>query len=391
MRICLFSRSDIDHPQSGGMETHGKLLTEGLVDVGHQVVIITTSHPQGLEKQVRNGVEIHYLRDIASGVYSREWWDRSVKKFSELHQKKSFDIVLSQSVAGWGYLRSKEKFNIPCVAIMHGTTFRDLKTRWVSVSSFGDFLRFLREASVRLWRYLFRWLYWFRQFDAIIAVSEAVRGSLIKNYFLDPKKVSLVYNGIAVEKFQIKDNKSQNRKTLLYLGRLDKDKGIKTLLEAMVNLTPHISHFRSLIVGDGSCYNDIYQCSKQLGLSDMVELVGRVPHEETPRYYRKADIFVYPSEALEGLPMTIIEAMAAGLPVVASKIGGIPEVVSDGETGILVEPGNAADLSRALKRLLIDEELRRRMGQRAHRVVKEKFSQGVMVKKTLEVLEKVLQ
>lgn len=379
MRICFFSRSDVAHPSSGGMETQGKLLTEGLVKAGHQVIVITTAHPQNLEKEIRNGVEIRCLKNTPSRVYSQEWWEESVRHFNILHRGKNFDVVLSQSVSGWGYLKAKKQFGIPCVAIMHGTTFRELKTRWASVSSPLGFLRFLKELSIRLWRTVFRWLCWFGKFDAIIAVSEAVRGSLIKNYFLSPQKVFTVYNGVDIEKFEARNSTPKENKTILYLGRLDRDKGLSLLLRAVAN-------FQLLIVGDGPEKTRLEKQAKELGLSDVVEFVGQVPYEETPKYYQAADVFVLPSEALEGLPMTVIEAMAAGLPVVASRVGGVPEAVIEGETGLLVEPGNVEELSAALQKLLTDDVLREKMGRRAREVAEEKFSQEKMVEETLKVM-----
>lgn len=398
MRICFFSRSDIVHSNSGGMETQGKLLTEGLVKAGHQVTMITTAHPRKLEKELRNGVEIYYLKNTSSGVYSREWWEESVGQFNTLHRSGNFDLVLSQSVSGWGYLKHKKQFGVPCVAIMHGTTFRELKTRWASVSSPQDFLRFSKEAVIRLQRYTFRWLYWFKKFDALIAVSEAVRGSLIKNYFLNPQKVFTVYNGVDAQLFEPPKPHTLSpkpQKAILYLGRLDKDKGLTTLLEAVSNFqfsifidskNRRLRTFQLLIVGDGPEFDHLNNQSKELGLTDVVEFVGQVPYEETPKYYQSTDVFVLPSEALEGLPMSVVEAMAAGLPVVASKVGGIPEAITDGETGLLVEPGNVQELSDALLRLLTDDESRSKMGQRAQEVAREKFSQEKMVDETLRAV-----
>ncbi len=386
MRICFFSRSDIAHPNSGGMETQGAILTEGLVKAGHQVVMITTAHPDGLEKEIRNGVEIHYLNRSPAGAYSREWWEESVRQFNTLHRSEKFDVILGQSVSGWGYLKVKKQFSVPCVAIMHGTTFRDLKTRWAGVSSPSGSLRFLKELVIRLGRYAFRWLWWFKKFEAIIAVSEAVRGSLIKNYFLDPKKVFTVYNGIEVERFVNRKSQIANRKTILYLGRLDKDKGLSLLLRAVANFQLPITDYQLHLVGDGPQREELNAEIKQLEIEDRVKLVGQVPYDETPKYYQAADVFVLPSEALEGLPMAVIEAMAAGLPVVASRIGGIPEAVIDGETGRLVEPGNVEELSQALQKLLTDDDLRLEMGRNAHQVAKEKFSQNKMVEETLKVM-----
>jgi len=120
-----------------------------------------------------------------------------------------------------------------------------------------------------------------------------------------------------------------------------------------------------------------------------------------PKYYAAADIFVLPSLREEGLPMTLPEAMASGLPIIASRIGGISSVVEDSKTGlptealakvgILVEPGNVEDLSAAILKVLADDKFRSRMGQSARRVAEEKFSQEAMVGKTLNVIRYALR
>jgi len=387
MRICFFTRADVVHSSSGGMESQGKVLTEGLVQEGHEVVLITSAHPKGLEFLREGGVEKHFLPGSPAGVYSAEWWEMSVGKFVELHCENKFDIVLSQSVSGWGYLRRKREFGIPCVAIMHGTTFRDLKTRWRSIASVPDFLRFWKEFVLRLWRFLSRWRYWFQKFDALIAVSAAVRNSLIKNYALRPGKVFLVYNGIEVEKFKSRGAPvGGEEKVVLYVGRLDREKGLQTLIEAGAALKSSGVDFRLVVVGGGDYYDELVRYAGALGLTDSVKFLGPVDYEQVPNYYQAADIFVLPSKALEGLPMTIIEAMAAGLPVIASDLGGIPEAVVDGEAGILVEPGNVEKLLNALTKLLTDDKLRQRMGEKASRIAREKFSQKAMVEGTLQVL-----
>jgi glycosyltransferase involved in cell wall biosynthesis len=111
--------------------------------------------------------------------------------------------------------------------------------------------------------------------------------------------------------------------------------------------------------------------------------LGFVPHDELERLYDRAAIVVLPSYR-EGLPLCVIEAMAHGRPVVATKVGGIPELVEDGVTGFLVEPGDAAALRRALQRLLDDPMLRRRLGREGRRRIVERCSLDAVIDATLE-------
>jgi glycosyltransferase involved in cell wall biosynthesis len=127
----------------------------------------------------------------------------------------------------------------------------------------------------------------------------------------------------------------------------------------------------------GTYYDGSYLARIQAALSERarerVLFAGRVSHERAAEFYRDADIFVFPS-IFEAMPIPPIEAMAAGLPVVATSVGGTPESVSDGETGILVDRGDAGALKRALERLIADPGLRSRFGVAGRRRAEERFS-----------------
>jgi glycosyltransferase involved in cell wall biosynthesis len=145
--------------------------------------------------------------------------------------------------------------------------------------------------------------------------------------------------------------------TLVSVGRLKAPKDFVTLVKALAQLEP--GSFRGLVVGDGPDRALIETEIGGLGLSDLVELCGE--RDDVHELLALADVFVLSTRS-EGLPLSILEAMAAGLPVVASAVGGVPELVVDGETGLLVPPDDVAALAAALERLVREPERRRRMG-----------------------------
>jgi glycosyltransferase involved in cell wall biosynthesis len=145
---------------------------------------------------------------------------------------------------------------------------------------------------------------------------------------------------------------------LVAVGRLKRPKDFLTLVRALAALGPG-SFAEALIVGDGPDRAAIEREISRLGLEDRVRLAGE--RSDVPELLAAADVFVL-SSASEGLPLSVMEAMAAGLPVVASAVGGIPELVIDGETGLLVPAGDATELTAALERVLLDRQLRRRLG-----------------------------
>ncbi len=370
MKIGVFIKSS---PASGGLEVQNHLLVAGLRAEGHEVEVVETADPRA---------------DA-----------RILEYFREEHRRQPFDVAISQSAAGTPLVKRKKELGLPVVVIQHGTLWGSLKTRWrMTPLPRRPFLLF-RLIPYAIKVYFLYDLPRLKKADAVIAVSRKLKGALIREYFLSPDKITVVYNGIEIEKYQVSSIRYQARKDLgieggdkviLYLGRLAAEKGLISLLEAVASYQPPATSHQLVIVGDGPQREELVRRATDLGLGGRVHFVGRVSYAETPKYYQMADIFVLPSTAWEGLPMTIIEAMATGLPVVASRIGGIPEAVLDGETGSLVEPGNIGGLAAALVNLLGEDKLRLRMGQRGREVATERFSQKAMVAETLRVIGDVL-
>ncbi|MCM8611629.1 glycosyltransferase family 4 protein [Accumulibacter sp.] len=160
--------------------------------------------------------------------------------------------------------------------------------------------------------------------------------------------------------------------TVLCLGRLGKRKGSYDLLDAVAQLTNKHPHVKLLLGGDGEI-EQVRVRAADLGISDHVHLLGWVRGEGKDRYLRSATIYALPSHN-EGLPMSVLEAMAASLPIVSTSVGGIPEAVSSGTEGYLVEPGDIPSLVACLDRLLSEEGLAERMGVAARCKVEATFS-----------------
>jgi glycosyltransferase involved in cell wall biosynthesis len=148
----------------------------------------------------------------------------------------------------------------------------------------------------------------------------------------------------------------------IYVGGLVETKGMRELAAAAEPLLRKYLDFQLVCVGDGSSRDRILGLKSSLGRADAVVLPGRVAPEDVPRYLQAADFLVLPSYH-EGLPQAVVEAMNCGLPVVATRVGGVPEAVRDGETGLLVEARNIEQLQRAMERMITDEALRQAAGQ----------------------------
>jgi glycosyltransferase involved in cell wall biosynthesis len=169
----------------------------------------------------------------------------------------------------------------------------------------------------------------------------------------------------------------QKTHVLLFLGRLGENKGIYHLLEAIALLRPHFPALRLLAGGDGELER-VAARAKALGIAEAVEILGWVTGEQKDKLLSAATVYVLPSRN-EGLPMSVLEAMSWGLPVITTPVGGIPEAVTHGVEGFLVQPGDALELAEAISKLLVDPELRERMGIAARARIEKQFTAEVIV------------
>ena len=170
---------------------------------------------------------------------------------------------------------------------------------------------------------------------------------------------------------------ARDEHTLLFLGRLGKRKGTYDLLHAIAKISGEFPNLKLLLGGDGEI--DLVKGEvSRLGIENHVTLLGWVSGEQKEQLLKAASIYVLPSYN-EGLPMSILEAMAAGLPIVSTPIGGIPEAITDGFEGRLVEPGDVDGLAAALRELLGNADLRQRMGAAARTKVENTFSADIII------------
>jgi glycosyltransferase involved in cell wall biosynthesis len=211
--------------------------------------------------------------------------------------------------------------------------------------------------------YFNRWLGKYLQAHFIVAPSRFMVSRLIENG-IPPQKLHYIPNGVACRDF----SPTYEGRYLLYVGRLSPEKGIKTLIKASAG-----SKMALRIVGEGPEKEPLQQWVKDC-CADHISFLGYKSGDQLRDTIRGAAIVVIPSECYENASMVILEAMACGKPVIASRTGGIPEQVEDGRTGLLFEAGNVESLRQAIQTLVLDPERRRFMGCAARQRVEEHFS-----------------
>lgn len=227
-------------------------------------------------------------------------------------------------------------------------------------------------------RLLYRWTA--RWVDGFIAVSDEVRAAILDTIGPVGDKIAVICNGVDIERYQQPDDRSRLRRELgladsnrliVVVGTLKEQKGHRYLVEAVASLVSRYSDLRILFAGDGQLRSELQAQARSLGLDDHIHFLGN--RSDVPALLAASDYFVLPS-LWEGLPMALIEAMASGLPILATQVSGTKQVMVDGQTGLLIPPGDVEQLRAGIVRLLEEPAQAQRMGLAARRRVEEYFS-----------------
>ncbi len=223
-----------------------------------------------------------------------------------------------------------------------------------------------------------------RRADGFFPVSHYTKG-LLQEHGVPPERITVIHNGTDPDFFHPMDAQDlrdelglDHQKVVLTISRLVRRKGIDTVLRALPQVAHQIPGVRYLIGGSGPDRDRLEALSRELHLSDRVQFLGTIPNEDLHRYYNACDVFVMPScedrPHVEGFGIAFLEANACGKPVIGAWSGGIPDAVRHGETGLLVEPDDEAELAAAMLRLLRDAPLAARLGRNGRQRVRDEAS-----------------
>ena len=346
MKIAMVSPYDFTWP--GGVTAHVSQLARELGRSGHEVQVLAPHTPsrecQDADLLVPFGRSVPLPSGGSIARVSLSWW--LYPKVRELLKREQFDIVhLHEPMAPILPLCVLEFSNSVNIGTFHASYARQ------------HLYRFTSPITKR----------WQARLHGNIAVSPAAR-RYVNNTF--PGDYEIIPNGIDFDHFSTKAApypKYQDGKlNILFVGRLEKRKGLRYLLEAYSKLKWENPNIRLIVVGPGNPDKESYRILSSHNLQD-VEFVGRVSYDDLPRYYASADIFCSPATGAESFGIVLLEAMAAGKPVVASDIEGFRGVMTDGEQGLLVPKKDSDSLAGALGTLALSPELRTKLGAQGNR------------------------
>ncbi|NWF52536.1 MAG: glycosyltransferase family 4 protein [Nitrospirae bacterium] len=237
----------------------------------------------------------------------------------------------------------------------------------------------LRYYSHSVWRRFNRFIFK-RKVKVLISPSMALKKGL-SNYGL---KSVYIPNYVDTSTF-IHSSNSTEKGRILCACQLFATKGVNHLLMAFQNVLMKIPYATLDIVGEGPEKEDLEKLCISLNLQDHVKFHGKVAHNELSSFYSKASVVVVPSMVAENCPLVVLEAMASAKPVIGSRIGGIPELIQEKETGLLFTPGDTNELSEKIVQLLLDTERARKMGELGRARVEKNFLPQEHIKKILDI------
>jgi glycosyltransferase involved in cell wall biosynthesis len=377
----------------GGAESYISTMADGLIKAGCRVtmVVLSDKNETSYEGPVRvvkvRSPNWHwrFYRCAPRGkpwnlvIREIEWSFVGWNAVARMHKRDRFDVVEAGETMVLKALTLGKK--PPLVVRGHGNRLALKRSGEESIGS-GDLMaRRIQVAAIR-------------KAAAVTAVSSFQAREIARDSQIKEDHISVIPNPISESLLQ--DALSQTRTepqspVVLYTGRIEHRKGTLDLLQSIPAVASTFPDVKYLVVGGRHNSIDDKTLNETLnrpGVGEHTELVGHVQWQQLADWYRRASVFVMPS-LYETFGISVIEAMAFGLPVVATNVGGLPEVVQDGVTGILVPPKDPNALADAVIRLLRDSDLRRRMGDAGRERVLKEFRVDRIVEQTLKVYQSV--
>jgi rhamnosyl/mannosyltransferase len=360
-------------PHTGGVQNYVYHIATGLQKSARWDVVAVTSKPdiKKVKVEQRDGLKIYYL-PVAINVSNtpiNPLWFFQLKLI--MHREKPSLINAHAPVPFMADMAALAAGSIPFVLSYHTGSMVKGKNGVDKLILFYE-------------KYVLPKV--FQKAKTIICSSDFVKNTFLRSF---SKKTITINPGVDIV---AKKPSKKDTNNVLFVGGLTKAehyKGVEYLIKAIALLKKDIPTMQLSVAGKGDAMSTYKQLAKQLGIAEHVRFLGRQDKNALQKLYQRANVLVLPS-ASESFGMVLIEAMSHGTPVIASNIGGIPDVVTDGKEGILVPVKNAEKLAAAIKKILTNKTLADKLGQAGYEKVKERYLWDIQIAKTKEVFEKYL-
>ncbi|MDO8241146.1 MAG: glycosyltransferase family 4 protein [Candidatus Moranbacteria bacterium] len=317
----------------------------------------------------KNSSNLHFQSQKDLLVYSWKAYQFS----KELIKANKYDLTHSFFSIPCGFLSMllKRKYGLPYIVSLRGSDVPGYSERFgLAYYVFTPIIKYVWKKS-----------------DAVISNSIGLKELALKAK--PDQEVGVIFNGIDIENFKPDASKKPADRFIITPGasRVTKRKGLDFLIKAVAQLLPKYPQIFLKVMGDGDEKENLTAMVAEMGLEKNIQLIGRVPREETTPYYQEASLFVLPSFN-EGMSNAMLEALASGLPIVATDTGGTKELVTEGQNGLVIEMGDADDMAEKIEKVISNPELCAKMGQESRKVA-ETMSWGSVARQYFELYQKV--
>ena len=394
-KVCFISPEY--WPLTGGTGAYVYYLSNELMKNGYRICVVTGSN-QTVDVQVNDKLKVFFLKIPKTPIVkSFLLAGASYRKLNSLKDSLDVDVIHAQLPLTPNFA-VPPKFGKALVCTVHSTwkgeaeairgePFGRLNANEKFLVSFNWFLRFFEEGMLARAR-------------KIIAVSHFTKWELTNYYKIPQDKIRVIHNGVDINKFKPAADKRKIKAELgfnpddiaiLSVGRLYARKGLFTLIESMPTITKRFPNAKFIISGKGQSdeMHKLIAHAEKLGVKDKIVFTGYYPDKKLPKLYQAADVFAF-STFYEHHPFAVLEALATGLPVVTTSVGGIPETIDSGKNGFLVEPFNPRQFAEKILYLLEHPAEAAEMGVLARKTVEERFDWRIVVKDAMEVYNEAL-
>jgi glycosyltransferase involved in cell wall biosynthesis len=349
LRLCLLAPANSTHTQKWIDYLKGK---------GYEIHLFSFQFAE------IEGVHIHYLAAPLKTFYFLH-----IPKIKLLVEKLKPDILHTHYASSYGFVGATSGFHPYIISV------------WGS-----DIVEFPKRSPIH--RKILK--YNLDHADRITATSKMLK-RLTKELASSEKKVIRIPFGVDLNKFRPESIKNNNKGiTLGVIKRLDPKYGIEYLIKAFALVEKRYSNTRLLIVGDGSLRSKLKKLSSQLGCDKKIKFLGNIPHFQIPKMLNEMDIFVMPS-LQESFGVAALEASACQLPVIASNVGGVPEVILDKKTGLLIPPQDPSAIAEAIIYLIENPDLRQKLGEFGRNFVMKNYNWHENAKRMENLYQEVLR
>jgi len=395
VKVCFISPEYL--PLSGGTGAYVYYLSKELVKHGHSIYVVT-GYDESRDVKVNEQLYVFFLKTPKTPIIrSFLFAGSALRKLNKIRGSFPVDITHANLPLVPNFA-VPEGFGKTLISTVHSTwkgeaeaikgePYSRLNPNEKFMVSFNWFLRIFEEKMLE-------------RSNKIIAVSDFTRRELLQYYKVKEEKIRVIHNGVDVNKFKPARDKRKAKEELglnpediaiLSVGRLYARKGLFTLIESMPAVVRRFRNAKFVISGKGQSneMKKLIAHAEKLGIRDNILFTGYFPDKKLPKLYQAADVFAF-STFYENLPFAVLEALSTGLPVVTTRVGGIPEMIDSGKNGFLVQPFNAKELSDRVLYFLEHPAEANEMGFLARKIILERFDWRLIVKKVLKVYEEAL-